>query len=533
LLTASQLLLGYPQYVWFSLLAEIAFVAWRAASGKARVSRLATLALAVTLGVAAGAVQWMPTLHLLGESTRPTADAAFRNTGSLAPLNLVQWLAPYLFQTRVVGQNTHELGLYIGAVPTVLCIWLLAHRREWGRFRPLVGALLVFGAVALLLAAGEFGPLYAWQSWVPLANRFRFPCRAIVLVQLCMAGGAAVAAAILFARNARSDRKPVSRVLWLPFLASVVLAIAGPLAWPDFVSRGLLVWTGPLLVGIAALLIALVERGVRKAAIALVLFTALDLSCYGLSYSVVGRTADLGRFVAAIKLPPDAAKGGQANRRVAAPDRSLGPRVGDRMLLAPLVRVDGYAGLEPAKRLDYRRKRAWQLAGAGWVWQADEPGETNRAWVRLSPTAPRARLVSQSQKSSVLFSPALVEPAVELTASEPGSARVVDDRPGNITIDTDCPGRQLLVTTESFDSGWQVLVDGQPVGIVRVDGDFLGCGVKAGKHRVQFGFRPRCRQLGVLASISGLGLMVLASCMGVFFRRPRRGEEGVTCCEKL
>ncbi len=34
LLTASQLLLGYPQFVWFSLLAELAFVGWRGAARK-------------------------------------------------------------------------------------------------------------------------------------------------------------------------------------------------------------------------------------------------------------------------------------------------------------------------------------------------------------------------------------------------------------------------------------------------------------------------------------------------------------------
>ena len=37
----------------------------------------------------------------------------------------MQAVAPYLFATRVVGQNTHELGLYFGAVPLLLAVWLL------------------------------------------------------------------------------------------------------------------------------------------------------------------------------------------------------------------------------------------------------------------------------------------------------------------------------------------------------------------------------------------------------------------------
>ena len=106
----------------------------------------------------------------------------------------------------MVGQNTHELGLYLGAVPLVLFVWLLARRAEWGTYRPLVRALLVGVAVSLLLAAGEFGGLYRLQAWLPLVNRFRFPCRAIVLVQFCLAALAAVAAAMLFAE--RDDEQP-------------------------------------------------------------------------------------------------------------------------------------------------------------------------------------------------------------------------------------------------------------------------------------------------------------------------------------
>ncbi|MEX0676098.1 MAG: YfhO family protein [Pirellulales bacterium] len=505
LLTASQLLLGYPQYVWYSLLAEAAFVAWRAAGGRASLGRLATLGLALSLGVAAGAVQWMPTLHLLGQSTRQTADAAFAETGSLDPLNLVQLVGPYLFQTRVAGQNTHELGLYVGAVPLLLCIWLLAHRTQWGSYRPLVRASVVFGGLALLLAAGEFGGLYRLQSFVPLVNRFRFPCRAIVLFELAVAAGAAVAAAILLERKPGAVCKSGGRALWAAFLASVVLAIAGPLLWPSFVSRPGLVWTGPILIGVAAGLVALAQRGVRGALVALVLFAAADLSCYGMSYSVFGRTADLHEFVAGVKLPPD-----ESNRRVAAPDDPNGLRVGNRMLLAGLSRVDGYAGLEPVRKLEDRQAGSWQLAGAGWAFvAADHAHDAERKWVRLAPGAPRARLVTGA-----------------------GSARIVADTPGRITVGTDSPVRQMVATTESFDSGWKASVDGRPSGIVRVDGDFLGCPVAAGSHRVQFAFRPRCRTLGMIVSTCGLGLMVAAACFSLFCR-PRRDNENVACRDPL
>ncbi len=520
LLTASQLLLGYPQYVWFSLFAVGAFAAWRAWSGLAPWIRVAWLAVAIALGSVAGAVQWLPTMTALSTSAREVADDAFANTGSLHPLNLMQPLAPYLFQTRVVGQNTHELGLYVGAVPIVLCLWLLARRREWGRFRPLVHAVGMCTALALLLAAGEYGPLYRLQSLVPLVNRFRFPCRGTVLVALCVAVAAAVAMCLLLEqiteRQGRSQRS-VPRILWAAVLASVALAILGPPVWPAYVSAAPLVWCGPLLIAGATGLVALAERGVRWAVPALVVLTAIDLGSYGLSYSVYGRTADLDTFVADTSRPP-----GEVHGRVAA--RNIGGfRTGDRMLLAGLHRIDGYAGLEPAKRLNYRQDAALRLGGVEWVWQAvskDTPGP--RQWERLDASAPRARLLSQVVGSEQLanleqlgLDVAVVDSPLSLSDSAPGQARVIVDSPGRMELETTAPARQLLVTTESYDAGWLATLDGAAVPIVRVNGDFLGCVVEADTRQVRFEFRPRTLSTGGLVSIFGLAFIICRYALAV------------------
>ncbi len=521
LLTASQLLLGYPQFVWFSLLAEAAYVAWRVLCAEAKLRGVAPLVWAQALGALAAAIQLLPTMHALAASARRVPDADFANTGSLHPLNLVQLLAPYLFQTRVVGQNTHELGLYAGAVPCLLCIWLIGARRDWRNFRPLVRGLIVCGALALLLAAGEFGGLYRLQAWVPLANRFRFPCRAIVLAQFCIAVGAAVAIGLMLRREVDSQTHHDARgtrPLWIAFLLSVGLALVGPLVWPEYVANPLLIACGPLLVGAAAVLITLTLRGARGAAAALVVFTALDLSCYGLSYSVYPRTADLHEFVAGISLPPE-----RADLRVAAAAHGTKLRTGDRMLLAGLQRIDGYAGLEPAKQLDYATTPALQLAGVGWIWRtASDRQGTAHEWTRIAPTAPRARLVTQTVSAEHLndvgalgMQVAAVDQPVALPQASPGSARVAADTPGRITIETQAPTRQLLITTESYDSGWQAVVDGQPQPAVRVNGDFLGCVVAAGTHRVGFEFRPWSRRAGALASACGLGLLLCTCWLGL------------------
>jgi hypothetical protein len=512
LLTASQLLLGYPQYVWFSLLVEAAFAAWRIATDKPRRSAIALLLAAQLAGVLLAGIQLVPTAAALSDSVRSTADPTFAATGSLHALNLVQLLAPYLLQSRVVGQNTHELGLYAGAVPTLLCMWLWCHRRALGQRRALVIWLVVLGAGSMLLAMGEFGGLYCLQSLVPLANRFRFPCRAIVIVQFCVAALAAVAMAMLIedaANRATANDPPRRRPLALVFLASVALAIFGPLAWPEYVADLLLVWCGPILIGIAALLISLAQRGLRGAVAALAVFTAVDLCAYGFSYSIYGHTADLHDFVSRIALPPDG-----PHARVAVDDGLGRPRTGDRMLLAGVDRVDGYAGLEPAKLLDYRQLAAQRLGGVAWMLKSSSE-RPSAQWTSVPMPAPRARLVTRTADEEVLrdlgrldFDTAAVDGPLLLPPGAPGSVRVVVDKPGRITIETAATSRQLLVMTESFHDGWRASAADRPLRVMRVNGDFLGCVVEAGTHRVSLEFRPFSLRLGATLSACGLGLTV-------------------------
>jgi hypothetical protein len=513
LLTASQLLVGYPQYVWFSLLTEASYTAWRVMALRISAARLGMLALAVALGVAAAGIQLLPTMEALADSTRSESDSAFADAGSLHPLNIVQLVAPYLFRTRVVGQNTHELGFYAGGVPLLLCAWLLSQRQRWGRHAALVRATIVFGGLATLLALGQSGGLYWLQSLVPFANQFRFPCRAIVLVQLAIAVGAATAFAILREADGEDDaahRRRGNRTLAGLLAASIFLALIGPIVWPEHVAATILVWCGPLVIGAGAGLLALAERRRQWAWMALVALTAVDSSVYGLSYSVWNRTAVLQEFVAGIVLPP-----GKAPVRVAVEDDGR-LRVGDRMLLAGLQRVDGYAGLEPRKRLDYSKASTLRVAGAHYLFQSTPAGGKSKSrWVPLDSPAPRVRLVSRTVPfepsrgvDAADFDTAAVNEPLALVASAPGTTRVLVDRPGEMVVECQTPARQLLVTTESFHRGWRGWVDERMEPVVRVNGDFLGCVVEARNHRVRLVFQPVSLFWGACLSAGGLGLLL-------------------------
>lgn len=523
LLTASQLLLGYPQYVWFSLLTEMAFVAWRAIALRASIAQVGVLMLFALLGVVTAAVQWLPTIDMLRDSTRSDADIAFANTGALHALNLVQFVAPYLFQTRVAGQNTHELGLYVGAAPFLLCVWLVTQRARWGRFAPLVWATFILGGAALLLAMGEAGGLYRLQQYLPVANRFRFPCRAIVLVNLSAATGAATAFCILLesARHRESgDNRRGKIALIAALAASVALAVIAPLLWPKYVAATALVWAGPVLIAIGVGLLVMAQRKVPGAMALLALFTAADLTCYGLSYSVWGHTADLRAFAHSTSLP-----GGAIRPRIVATEVDR-LRTGNRMLLVGVSRVDGYAGLEPAKRLDYLTPNAQRRAGVDHVFvPASVAKGTAANWMPVDSPAPRVRLVTRTTSNSNTsitddLTIVAADPPVDLADGPSGSVSVRADSPGYLSLESNAPSRQVLVTTESYHDGWIAAVDGRVVPVVRVDGDFLGCVIDAGTHTVDLRFRPRNLQLGRMISFGGLGLLLCTFAPAA--RRPRQ-----------
>ena len=205
------------------------------------------------------------------------------------------------------------------------------------------------------------------------------------------------------------------------------------------------------------------------------------------------------------------------------PTSATGLRPGNRILLTGVTRVDGYAGLEPAKQRESNQTNAWRLAGAEWVLVQPATSDQPPTWQSISDPMPRARLIDTEAAASGL---AAASDSIEPTNDQ--TVRVLHDAPGQIEIEaaTDIP--RTLVTTESFDSGWLATIDGVPVSIVRVEGDFLACPIPPGKHHVLLEFRPTSRQTGGLLAACGLGLMVV----GISFRlswRPGRAAKESEC----
>jgi len=533
LLTGSQILLGYPQYVWFSLLAEAACLLFacldrqhptdgRFVERSVIFRRCAEWTLAKAAGLLIGGIQLVPTMDVLQDSVRHSVTADYANWGSLHPLNLVQVVAPYLFVTRVFGRNTHELGIYLGAVPLMLVVWLFCQHRSLGTLRRFNWTITALGLVALWLALGRHGLLYRLQRWLPIVGGFRCPCRYSVLSQLAVSVMAATAFLLLLRQRERNEQTPWANLkpLAIPVVLSLIVAMT------PWVFSGVKIFgstravlLGLLLIGAAALLVALTARGIRWAPAALVLFAAADLGLYGFSYAVFRQTLQGNELVSKLSTPP----GWPMGRVLMNPEPvgEQGVHFDNTILMTGWARADGYSGLEPSKRLDYRTLPALRVAGVRWVMRNELtikiPGLTFQdAWSEVPDPLPRAYLVTAAQQSDrpaeditkiPIETTALVERPLQIPAGTPGIATRYDDRPGRMEIWVECPTPQLLVVSERYHPGWHARVESKPREVLRVNGDFMGCLVQPGEHRVQFVFQPSSLRYGAIVSCVGLALI--------------------------
>lgn len=94
--------------------------------------------------------------------------------------------------------------------------------------------------------------------------------------------------------------------------------------------------------------------------------------------------------------------------------------------------------------------------------------------------------------------------------------------PGEYRLQVDSARKQFLVLSDSFYPGWEASVDGQQVTIHRANQAFRAIVMPAGKHEVEFRYRPKSFLYG--AWISGVTLIAGIIFVSVSTRRRREAE---------
>lgn len=536
LVTGSQVLQGFPQALWYALLSGAIFTLCLFVMRRAPwQSWLAALG-GVLLGMCIGAAELLTMYSMFATSTRADTD---RSLLPFPPLD------PWSFHDLFVPCRTWNsfTVTYFGAAPLVLVLWWMTacHMRplaaddaeRWRRVRQLTIWAFLLGVVTALLSMGLKAKFYYLQLWLPLVGSFRAPCRIFIVTQFSV-GILAGAAFDRLVRIVRNRRKTAWRHLMLPWLA--VVAAIGFALWFDSHAGSWLPqhWNsavGPLLIGGSALALTLAARGRRAGLLLLILITIGDLGYYSVANPVIGgpqwgEVIPYKEFVSLCSGPPTTNGG-----RLLYTDRRDGccPAV-DCLCLSGCRTINGYSALYPLRRLDYSDANTLRVADVAWIWQPMDSHlpppwgpQRDGVWRRLPDPLPRARLVSKAKVTTVpaedlkkidVNDTALATRHLDLEPSRPGIANIVEDRPGRITVAAEAPRRQLLVVSESYQDGWHVRVDGMPAVLEQVNGDFIGCVVAAGKHRVELQFAPAYVRLGrkiTLASLAvALGMIVIA-----------------------
>jgi hypothetical protein len=539
LLTGSQVLLGHPQVFSFSLLAEGLYAMFLLRSACRPGRAAAAWCLGKVIGLAVGGVQLVATLAFLANSSRGSFDPFF---GSFRPSRLLQLLLPNLMQLHLPEWT--EEPAYFGAVAVVLLLWWLVARRTAAvpaAADASVGRLtrfaVVLGVLSVWLATGKYGGLYAVQTRLPVLGQLRAPVRYMNLAGLA----AAILAGIAFGRLAawvRAGRVLPHRGLvpaWLAagvaIIAALLLQVNNPPTGAHGFDRRLLSGMAVMVAAAAALTLAV--RGRAVGLYALVALAGYDLYHFCLANSHWGDpvwrdTRTLAEWRQAAPRPP-------------VPD-------GGRMLFLawdPLglslegVRlVNGYrGGIEPRKRLTYEDVNALRLSCASWYREPSFGIELRIAgleaagngWHRVPDPLPRVRLMSRAAVSDEpaaqlattnLATTALTTHDLDLDGGPAGTAVMTEERPGQLGVETQAEAKRLLVVAESHDPGWGVTVDGTPAAVERINGDFLGCVVSPGRHRVEFTFRPPALLAGKALSLIGASACLLLT--GLPFLRRRR-----------
>jgi hypothetical protein len=76
-----------------------------------------------------------------------------------------------------------------------------------------------------------------------------------------------------------------------------------------------------------------------------------------------------------------------------------------------------------------------------------------------------------------------------------------------LEVTLDSPG--LVVLADVYYPGWELMIDGKPMPIYRVNGLMRGAAVSSGAHRLVYAYSPQSFRVGRLVSIAGLAALLV------------------------
>jgi hypothetical protein len=536
------------------------------------------------------AVQWLPTFDYLRLCTRVQRTYRDFVENSWHPTSAVDWLLPMLYGQRTPNffdqpywGTSHQVEqfAYAGILPLLLA--LLALRSGW-RHDPRRRPWIVLGALGLLLALGQYGPLCPLLYWVPGSSLFRCPARALLLVNLAIAALAAVSLhdlGVALGKKRTRLRGLVTRWTARPFtvafalvgvpLILVLIALPFLSAEPRAAALRVLrpwnpaIWV-PLLTAVVSLgaLAAVVRRGQRPHALGwLVVVSALDLAVIGWTIDVPAGPRNPEQLITpqqpAEWMEPVAQSSerlwvvtGRAHGNPGEYVQPVEKAVANTNMLRDIASLTDYGPLNPraiAARFGFEpwgetrdaerllADTAWmRLYNVGWVLLCDDYWPAP-AGCDLAATTPEGwRLYRQSSAAGWTF---FEDPA------QPGAVHGVRSGPVALTIHVDSwptkaraegqthpagtaeSGPRVIVSALHL-PGWTARVNGRPVPLDVVDTCLLGVRVPPGTPAdIQLAYFPPGLMAGAVISLACTAVLAV-----FLIGSLRRGPAGSTAAAR-
>lgn len=500
-----------------------------------------------TMAITGGALLVIPvllTLQFAHLSNRPAESIEEALKGSLYPAGLANLAIADIFGTHqsywgpgattlpaVALTDDSENYLFVGAVPTLLVLWLgLLGGGAWRPGRRLVTATLVSACIFML---GRYTPFYGWAfTFLPGIDLFRRPTDASFVFGVSFA---------VLAGHCLSDYVREGLPRFRPIVASagvsaLLAVVISAIAFSARTGHAMNATSQSLIAG----LMMLVAGGI--------VFSARQYQTRFIAASLIAAlaVAELLWWNAASRL------NAESRRNYAVLERPVGAEADAIALLEKAIAADHLSGEYPRVEV-LGLGGAWQNLAMVRGWEAINgynplriglydrlvaPGEENwdvsqrrfpssfanydsplaRAlgltylvlgrpldeipalskpplaelmftgppvWIyRVADAMPRAILVPKDEGSAPSARSALVSP------EQSNIVKIESERPSHVELVTSSIADGLLVLHVSYYPGWVAEIDGQMVPIQRTHRLFLGANVPAGRHRVVFRFAP-------------------------------------------
>ncbi len=526
--------------------------------GTGFVQLFVTLVPAAAFGIALDAVQILPGVDLLRKSIRhdPVFNYDAATFWSLRPLNLIETVVPDIFYPfskeafRVFLYGTGQpylLSQYLGLLPIGLAAWALS--RQEGRTVKALGAM-AFGF--LLLSFGDQSALYKIAYYlVPLVASSRYPSKLMLMFAFCTA--------LLAGFGIDALRRPAPlRLGWLKWPLAVAaglvirLAITAPYdrAW---IANSLIdMFPLPTFLAHATKLLALVF-------VAILVFTlspkrpqwmiGLAAACIALDLAGTGYWVNPSAPMEIFTQPSPLLKligNGDPSFRIDGDDT---PPPGafpimDGWSPDALAFLDGRLSLQRGDLLtgvrdsrnsspnmlytpEFRALRQ-RIARDLKVHQHATLADYNIRYFitnkRVDNETPSPGLREVGRADTIIRHLMVWEvegwrPRVELAG---GRAKVAGETNSTVTVEVDSPKGGTLLLRENYDSGWRATVDGAPAGILATPDYFREVAVPAGRHTVDFRYRPWTFYAGMSISLMALAAFAVTGVRAVVIPRPMR-----------